>query len=152
MRPSQTIALFIVTAAFLAACGPRTQYLPQTELEAGEEFEYSLVPHLYEGHTTRGEAQAYLGEPFVIESEGNREVWYYYYRIVRDRYGEDWSGRVVSWGRDIVDERAATLTFVDDVLLRIDTRVEPLLDNNPWVRATSPASEGRGSEYGPQSR
>lgn len=152
MRFTYAAVLILLAAALATGCGPRQQYLLQPELETGQEFDHSIVPFLFEGSTTKGEVRALLGDPFIVDTVDDHDVWYYYYRRVRDRYGEDWTGRIVDPGHDTIEEHAATLVFVKDVLWSVDTRVVPLHHDNPWVRMPDPDPASLGGEFGPQTR
>ena len=150
MRPM--IALVVLAAALAAGCGPSQQYLLYPETETGHEFDYSIVPYLIEGSTTKAEVLDLLGEPFVIDRTDGRDIWHYYFRRTRDRYGEDWTGRIVAADEDAIEEHAATLVFANDVLWRVDERAEALMFDEPWVRRADPDPGYESYEYGPQAR
>ncbi len=146
----------IACLGFVGACmpaAPRYNYLLQPELDAGRRFDSSRVGYLQEGGTTREEVSDWLGEPFIIERVGPHEVWYYYFRVVRERISEDWAR---SWAGDVsretIEERAATLSFVGDVLHRIDTRTIPNFADDEWVRASSTAPTPEVEIFGPGGR
>ncbi|MBI4616599.1 MAG: hypothetical protein HY720_23515 [Planctomycetes bacterium] len=141
-------ATFVLAVLAAVGCGPKEQYLLQPELESGRPFDYSLVPFLAPGSTTRAEARSWLGEPFVIDREGPYEIWHYYVRRVRDRYAEDWTREMVDSDHATIEEHAATLTFVGDLLHRVEDRSVPHFADNPWVREAEPNAVPKGDETG----